>query len=66
MLFPSEQESATRWDEVGMTNTRKLVRTVKREFNMDDDRVWMGFLQFLFKGGDSIHGRAGLVHGEPG
>jgi pimeloyl-ACP methyl ester carboxylesterase len=40
-LFPFGQAGATWWDEVGMTNIRDLVRTVKREFNVDDDRVWM-------------------------
>jgi pimeloyl-ACP methyl ester carboxylesterase len=40
-LFPFGQAGATWWDEVGMTNIRDLVRTVKRELNVDDDRVWM-------------------------
>ena len=40
-VFPFGQAGATWWDEVGMTNIRNLVRTVKRELNVDDDRVWM-------------------------
>ena len=40
-VFPFGQAGATWWDDVGMTNIRTLVRTVKREFNVDDDRVWM-------------------------
>jgi pimeloyl-ACP methyl ester carboxylesterase len=40
-VFPFGQAGATWWDEVGMANVRNLVRTVKRELNVDDDRVWM-------------------------
>ncbi|MCK4410501.1 MAG: hypothetical protein KAW67_10460, partial [Candidatus Eisenbacteria sp.] len=40
-VFPFGQAGATWFDEVGMTNIRNLVRTVKRELNVDDDRVWM-------------------------
>jgi len=40
-VFPFGQTGATWFDEVGMTNIRNLVRTVKRELNVDDDRVWM-------------------------
>ena len=40
-LFPFGQAGATWWDDVGMANIRNLVRTVKREFNIDDDRVWL-------------------------
>jgi pimeloyl-ACP methyl ester carboxylesterase len=40
-VFPFGQAGATWFDEVGMTNIRDLVRTVKRELNVDDDRVWM-------------------------
>lgn len=42
VLYPFGQEGATWWDEVGMANIRNLVRTVKREYNVDDDRVYMG------------------------
>jgi predicted esterase len=42
LVFPFGQEKATWWDEVGMTNIRTILRTAKREFNVDDDRVWMG------------------------
>jgi len=40
-VFPLGQEGATWWDDVGMENIRSLVRTVKRGYNVDDDRVWM-------------------------
>jgi dienelactone hydrolase len=39
--FPFGQAGATWWDDVGMSNIREIVRTVKREHNVDDDRVWM-------------------------
>jgi len=42
MLFPFGQYGATWWDSVGMANINNLVRMVKTEFNVDDDRVWMG------------------------
>jgi poly(3-hydroxybutyrate) depolymerase len=40
-IFPYGQDGATWWDEVGMGNIRNLVRTMKREYNVDDDRVYM-------------------------
>ena len=40
-VFPFGQDGATWFDEVGMTNIRDLIRTIKRELNVDDDRVWM-------------------------
>ena len=40
-LVPFGQDGATWWDDVGMANIRDLMRTVKMEFNVDDDRVWM-------------------------
>jgi predicted esterase len=40
-LVPFGQDGATWWDDVGMANIRDLVRTLKIEFNVDDDRVWM-------------------------
>jgi dienelactone hydrolase len=40
-VFPFGQAGATWWDDVGMANIRGIVRTVKREHNVDDDRVWM-------------------------
>ncbi len=42
VLYPFGQEGATWWDDVGMANIRNLVRAVKREYNVDDDRVYMG------------------------
>jgi predicted esterase len=38
---PFGQAGATWWDDVGIANIRALIRTVKREYNVDDDRVWM-------------------------
>lgn len=40
-VFPLGQAGATWWDEVGMANIRSIVRTVKSDYNVDDDRVWM-------------------------
>jgi predicted esterase len=42
ILFPFGQMGATWWDEVGMANIDSQVRTVKRRYNVDDDRVWLG------------------------
>jgi len=42
VVLPFGQEGATWWDQVGMDNIASLVRWTKREFNIDDDRVWMG------------------------
>ena len=41
-VFPYGQDGATWWDEVGMANINNIVCTVKREFNVNDDRVYMG------------------------
>lgn len=41
MIYPFGQSGATWWDEVGMGNIDARVREVKREFNVDDDRVYM-------------------------
>jgi predicted esterase len=41
MLFPFGQAEATWWDETGIANIRNLIRIVKRQYNVDDDRVWM-------------------------
>ncbi len=40
-LSPFGQVGATWWDKAGMANVRSLVRAVKRECNVDDDRVWL-------------------------
>ncbi len=53
-IFPFGQEGATWWDDVGMANIRNLIRTTKREMNIDDDRVWMA--------GFSDGASAGFVH----
>ena len=42
MIYPFGQWGATWWDEVGMANIANLIRTAKREFNIDDDRVYLG------------------------
>ncbi len=41
-LVPFGQKGAAWWDPVGIANIRHLVRTVKRRFDVDDDRVWLG------------------------
>lgn len=41
-LFPFGQEGATWWDNVGMSNIKNLIAIVKSDYNIDDDRVWMG------------------------
>lgn len=53
-LYPFGQADATWWDEVGMANIRNLVRTVKRRYNVDDDRVYMA--------GFSDGGSAAFLH----
>jgi pimeloyl-ACP methyl ester carboxylesterase len=42
VLFPMGQAEATWWDEVGMTNILTLIRTAKIDFNIDDDKVYLG------------------------
>jgi len=41
VLYPFGQMGATWWDDVGMANIRNLIRMVKRQYNIDDDRVWL-------------------------
>jgi predicted esterase len=53
-IYPFGQIGAAWWDDVGMANIENLIRTVKREHNVDDDRVAMvGF---------SDGGSAGFLH----
>ncbi len=73
--FPFGQAGATWWDEVGMANIRTLVRTIKRELNVDDDRVWMpgfsdgasaGFAQAMLEPSDyaafvALNGHMGVA-----
>ena len=40
-IWPMGQKDAVWWDEVGMDNLRDQLLTVKREFNVDDDRLYM-------------------------
>lgn len=54
VLYPFGQMGATWWDDVGMANVRNLIRTVKRVYNIDDDRVWLE--------GFSDGGSAGFAH----
>ena len=42
VLFPMGQAGATWWDEVGMANILTLVRTAKIDFNIDDDKIYLG------------------------
>ncbi len=53
-LVPYGQKDATWWDPVGMANIKSLVRRVKQERNVDDDRVFMG--------GASDGASAGFLH----
>jgi hypothetical protein len=41
-IYPMGQDGATWWDDVGMANIRNIIRRVKRDYNVDDDRVYMG------------------------
>ncbi len=41
LLFPLGQAGATWWDSVGVTNVLSAVRSSKRRFNIDDNRVFM-------------------------
>lgn len=40
-LFPLGQSGATWWDSVGIANVLQQIRVTKREYNIDDDRVFM-------------------------
>ncbi len=40
--FPMGENGATWWDDVGIENVRRIVRMLKTEFNVDDDRVSLG------------------------
>lgn len=51
---PFGMAGATWFDEVGMGNIRALVRRVKTDYNVDDDRVWMA--------GFSDGASAGFLH----
>ncbi|HBC47462.1 MAG TPA: hypothetical protein DCZ43_10480, partial [candidate division Zixibacteria bacterium] len=42
MLFPFGQAKATWWDQVGIANIQNLVRIAKTQYNVDDDRVYLG------------------------
>lgn len=41
LLFPLGQAGATWWDSVGVSNVLAQLRTTKRIFNIDDNRVYM-------------------------
>jgi predicted esterase len=42
LVTPFGQKGATWWDEIGMRGVRDILREVKRMYNVDDDRVYMG------------------------
>ncbi len=54
LLFPVGQYGATWWDSVGIANILRQIRVTKREYNIDDNRVFMtgfsdgGSASFLF------------------
>ncbi len=41
VLFPFGQEGATWWNSVGVENIKSQIRITKRDFNIDDNRVYM-------------------------
>ena len=41
LLFPTGQYGATWWDSVGIANILQQIRVTKREYNIDDNRVFM-------------------------
>lgn len=41
LLFPFGQSGATWWDAVGMANIRSQILSVKRDYNIDEDRIWI-------------------------
>lgn len=41
LLFPVGQYGATWWDSVGIANILQQIRATKREYNIDDNRVFM-------------------------
>lgn len=41
LLVPFGQDGATWWDSVGVANVLSQIRTTKRKFNIDDNRVYM-------------------------
>jgi len=41
ILFPFGQKDATWWDDTGMIMIDSEIRRVKRNYNIDDNRVWM-------------------------
>jgi predicted esterase len=42
LLFPFGQAGATWWDEVGISNILNLIRVAKIQYNIDDNRVFLG------------------------
>jgi hypothetical protein len=41
VLFPSARAGATWWNNIGLNLILMEVRLAKKEYNVDDDRVWM-------------------------
>lgn len=42
VVFPMGQAGATWWDGVGMANILNQVRATRQQYNIDDDRVYLG------------------------
>lgn len=41
IVFPFGEASATWWDNVGQSNVLNIIRETKRNFNIDDEKLWM-------------------------
>ncbi len=41
-IYPFGQEGASWWDNVGMDTIRAVLRETKRDYCVDDDKVWVG------------------------
>ena len=72
-LYPFGQKGASWWDSAGAEMVRDLIRRVKRNFNVDDDRVWLcGFSDgatgtyFAALTDPSDFGAAVALNGHPG
>ncbi|MBF0406778.1 MAG: PDZ domain-containing protein [Candidatus Riflebacteria bacterium] len=79
-LYPFAQDGATWWDKRGMENISRQIKILKKDFNIDDKRVWLGgvsdggsgtFIQAMLKPQDyaacfSLIGHPGLGNIEGG
>ena len=41
IVFPFGEASATWWDNVGQSNVLNIIRESKRNYNIDDEKLWM-------------------------